>query len=103
MTAETRKNIIHIISSYLATQPVEKAWLFGSFARSEETPESDVDILFTPQKDKFFSLLTYAHIHRELETLLNRHVDLVSEGTLRPMVAQTANKDKRMIYERSST
>ncbi len=34
-----------IIADYFKTQPVVKAWLFGSFARGEETPESDVDIL----------------------------------------------------------
>ena len=100
MTTETTKNIIPVIRQYLATQPVEKAWLFGSYARGEETPKSDVDILFVPQKGVFFSLLTYAHIHRELETLLNRKVDLVTDGTLRPMAEQTANKDNCIIYER---
>ena len=34
-----------LIADYFKTQPVLKAWLFGSFARGEETPESDVDIL----------------------------------------------------------
>lgn len=102
MTANTAQNIVPIISRYLETQPVEKAWLFGSFARGEETPKSDVDILFVPQKGAFFSLLTYAHIHRELEDLLQRKVDLVTEGTLRPMAAETANKDKCIIYERSN-
>lgn len=33
------------IAEYFKTQPVLKAWLFGSFARGEETPDSDVDIL----------------------------------------------------------
>lgn len=33
------------IAEYFKTQPVLKAWLFGSFARGEETPSSDVDIL----------------------------------------------------------
>ena len=33
-----------IIADYFKTQPVLKAWLFGSFARGEETPLSDVDI-----------------------------------------------------------
>ena len=36
------------IAEYFKTQPVLKAWLFGSFARGEETPCSDVDILFVP-------------------------------------------------------
>ena len=33
------------IAEYFKTQPVVKAWIFGSFARGEETPTSDVDIL----------------------------------------------------------
>lgn len=34
-----------LIADYFKTQPVLKAWLFGSFARGEEMPERDVDIL----------------------------------------------------------
>ena len=37
-----------LIADYFKTQPVLKAWLFGSFARGEERPDSDVDILFEP-------------------------------------------------------
>ena len=33
------------ITEYFKTQPVLKTWLFGSFARGEETMDSDVDIL----------------------------------------------------------
>jgi hypothetical protein len=33
------------IAEYFKTQPVVKAWLFGSFARGEERDDSDVDIL----------------------------------------------------------
>ena len=37
--------MIKIIAEYFKTQPVMKAWLFGSFARGEEHPDSDVDLL----------------------------------------------------------
>ena len=33
------------IAEYFKTQPVLKAWLFGSFSRNEQTPDSDVDII----------------------------------------------------------
>lgn len=33
------------IGNYMKTVPVERAWIFGSFSRGEEKPESDVDIL----------------------------------------------------------
>ena len=36
-----------------------------------------------------------------IEDLIGRKVDLVEEGTLRPAAAVTANKDKKVIYERT--
>ena len=36
--------MLDTIREYFKTQPVLKAWLFGSFARGEETEDSDVDI-----------------------------------------------------------
>ena len=38
------KNLTKILCDYFKTQPVLKAWLFGSYARGEETSESDVDM-----------------------------------------------------------
>ena len=38
-------NIAGTVAEYFKTQPVKKAWLFGSFARGEETHASDIDIL----------------------------------------------------------
>ena len=40
--------MIQKIAEYFKTQPVLKAWLFGSYSRGEERPDSDVDILFVP-------------------------------------------------------
>jgi predicted nucleotidyltransferase len=37
-----------------------------------------------------------------MEELLGRKVDLVEEGTLRPAAYKTANKEKKMIYERKN-
>ena len=89
------------IADYFKTQPVLKAWLFGSFARGEETPESDVDILFVPDRSgKPFTLFTHGGMYMDLKELLGREVDLVVEGTLRPYAAERANQDKKLIYER---
>lgn len=92
-----------IIASYFETLPVLKAWLFGSFARGEETPGSDVDILFVPDRSgKPFTLFTMGGMYMDLKELLGREVDLVEEGSLRPYAAETANRDKKLIYERKS-
>ena len=37
--------LIPKIQQYFAGQPINKAWLFGSCSRGEETSESDIDIL----------------------------------------------------------
>ncbi|MBQ1607138.1 MAG: nucleotidyltransferase domain-containing protein [Bacteroidales bacterium] len=92
------------ISSYFATQPVQKAWLFGSYARGEETADSDVDILVVFDKDggKSISLLKHIKIALDLEDILGKKVDLITEGTLMPFAQETAEKDKILIYEITS-
>ena len=76
---------------------------FGSFARGEETPQSDVDILFVPDRSgKPFTLFTMGGMYMDLKELLGKEVDLVEDGSLRPYAAETANRDKILIYERKS-
>lgn len=88
------------IAEYFKTQPVLKAWIFGSFARGEETEESDVDILFVPDMSQHFSLFTLGGMYMDLKDLLGREVDLVPEGSLLPFAQETAERDKKLIYER---
>ena len=92
-----------LIADYFKTQPVLKAWLFGSFARGEETPDSDVDILFEPDySGKPFTLFTMGGMYMDLKDIVGREVDLVEDGSLRPYAERTANQDKILIYERKS-
>ena len=93
--------IIDLLRKYFSTQPVLKAWLFGSFSRGEETQDSDVDIIVSLDKSipiglKFFGMWS------DLEELLGRKVDLVSEGTLLPFAKESAERDKFLVYERTN-
>ena len=88
------------IAEYFKTQPVVKAWLFGSFARGEETPLSDVDIIVQFDEGGV-SLLKHAAMICELEKILDRSVDIVPEKMLRPRVRESVNHDKKLIYERA--
>ena len=72
------------IAEYFKTQPVLKAWLFGSFARGEETETSDVDILIVPDKSQHFSLFTLSGMYEDLKELLGCEVDLITDGGLMP-------------------
>ena len=90
------------IAEYFKTQPVLKVLLFGSYARGEETPLSDVDLLLQYDEKARISLLKHCAIMNDLEELLDRKVDLVEDGELLPFAVESANHDKKLIYERAS-
>lgn len=94
--------LILTLQNFFKDQPVEKAWVFGSFARGEEGPDSDVDILVQFDKNARLSLLGFIHIKNELEDTLGREVDLVEDGYLLPFAVESANHDKILVYERAN-
>ena len=95
--------LIETIREYFKTQPVLKAWIFGSYARGEETEDSDVDILVKyDDTDSTVGLMKIASMYVALKKMLNREVDLVEEGTLLPFAVASADNDKILIYERAS-
>ena len=96
----TTDEMIRVTADYFKTQPVLKAWLFGSFARGEEKPDSDMDILILPDMSGHFSLFTLGGMYMDLKEKLGREIDLVPEDSLMPFAQETANQDKKLIYER---
>jgi len=74
--------LIHDHKSELKKHDVESIYLFGSVARDEEGPQSDIDLLVNfggpTTFDKYMDLKLY------LEDLLQKKVDLVTEAALRP-------------------
>ena len=96
-----KEEIRHIVSRYFANQPVLKAWLFGSFARDEQTPLSDVDILVVLDPSQRVGLKFFG-MWNDLEILLGRDVDFVEEGCLLPFAVESANRDKILVYERTA-
>lgn len=88
------------VKEYLSTQPVLRAWLFGSYARGEETERSDVDILIQYDDNAKIGLLRHADLIISLEKILNRSVDLVTEGSLLSWVRPYVDAYKILIYER---
>ena len=88
------------IRQYFATQPIKKAWLFGSCSRGEDTPDSDIDILVEYNDSISISLMTISRIMTSLSKKLNRKIDLVEAGCLLPFAEMSVEKDKKLIYER---
>ena len=89
------------IAEYFKTQPVLKAWLFGSFARGEDTPQSDVDILVVLDYSQLVGLEFFG-MYEDLKELLGRNVDLVTERSLASFARKSVEHDRRLIYERAN-
>ncbi|MBQ6747044.1 MAG: nucleotidyltransferase domain-containing protein [Bacteroidaceae bacterium] len=100
MLSKSTERIIPIVQQCLSKQPVEKAWLFGSFSRGEERVDSDIDILVRYNQE--VSLFTISRIMIQLEKAIGRKVDLIEEDCLMPFAAPSANRDKLLIYERAN-
>lgn len=89
------------IAEYFKTQPVLKAWLFGSYARGEETPLSDVDLLVVLDPTQSVGLKFFG-MWNDLEQILDRSVDLVTDGSLADFARESVERDKILIYERAA-
>ena len=85
MNIRTQTDIIPKIQQYLATQPVERAWLFGSFSRGEEREDSDVDILVDFKEDEAVGLFKYCSIMNGMTDVLGRNVDLCKTARSYPL------------------
>jgi uncharacterized protein len=71
---------------------VTKIGIFGSFARGEERPDSDIDILVIFQKDrKTFDNFMGTRFY--LEDLFNLKVDLVTDAALKPLIRDPILRD----------
>ena len=93
--------LVKQISDYFSTQPVLKAWVFGSFARNEESTESDVDLMVDLDHSQPVGLRFFG-MWNELEQLLGRNVDLVTEDGLADYARESYNRDKILVYERTN-
>ena len=84
-----REEILQIAARHGA----QNVRIFGSAARGEARPDSDIDFLVTLEIGR--SLLDLARLLRELEALLGRNVDVVTEAGLRPRIRPQVLKEAR--------
>jgi len=72
---------------------VTRLSLFGSTARGDRRPDSDIDLLAAFDPTRRLSLLDVAGIEIQLSELLGQPVDLIEEGTLKPRVRKSVEAE----------
>ena len=88
--------IIQTIVDYLKQNRVTEIGFFGSFARDEMTPESDIDVLVEYTRPT--TLFDIVRMQLDLSEKVGRKVDLVSRSAVRPDVMEYIKKDLRMLF-----
>jgi len=67
--------------------------LFGSTARGDGRPDSDVDLLAAFDDTRRISLLDVVGLELDLSEMLGCKVDLIEEGTLKPRVRRSVEAE----------
>ena len=84
--AAQRETLAQCLEAMHAAHPLRQVILFGSHARGEARPDSDIDSLVDMERGR--SLLDLIELGQDLEELLNHKVDVLTDGGLSPHLEQ---------------
>jgi predicted nucleotidyltransferase len=94
----SEKNL-ELLKKYFRNQPVNKVYVFGSFARNEADENSDLDLLLDLDYSQKIGL-KFFQMALDLEKILQFKVDLVSSEGVSPYILSSISKDQKLIYAR---
>jgi predicted nucleotidyltransferase len=77
---------------------VRELAVFGSAARGDMGPDSDIDLLVEFLPDAEVDLVDHAGLMLDLAHLLGRKVDLVSKNGLKPLIRASVLEEARLLY-----
>ena len=77
---------------------IQQAWIFGSFARKDDGPDSDIDIAV--KTDQNFSYFDLADVREQAVKALKRKVDIGFLDAFKPFVLEHIKPDLQLIYEK---
>lgn len=92
--AEIQKELSPLLREY----GIKKAAVFGSVARGDDRPDSDVDILIS-LGDQPMGVFAFTNLAYLVEEKLKRKVDLVTENSVNKFIRPYIMKDLKVIYE----
>ena len=88
-----------VIAEFCARKKIVRMEIFGSAARDQLRPESDVDVMVTFAPDAQWSLYDLVDMQDELAALFGRDVDIVETGSVRnPYRAKSIEHDLQVVY-----
>ncbi len=89
---------LEAIREYCATQPIRRLSVFGSAARDELTPESDVDLLVEYLPDAPVGYFAMSQHKMDFSEIVGRRVDLATPNSLSPYIRQAVLDSAELLY-----
>ena len=77
--------------------PVKRVSVFGSFAKGQQTEESDIDMII---RDSDIGILDISNMQQQLSDLFHIKIDLVEEDDLSEVFKFLIKDDEVVIYEK---
>ena len=98
-TKKSRDKIFESIKNYFTDKPIEKAYVFGSFARNTSiSMDSDIDILVVFKRPNKITLFDLVQMKEELSDKTGRNIDLIEEGQELKSIKDVIQKEKVLVY-----
>ena len=89
--------IIQVLHTNMASlkvkYPLQTLGVFGSYSRGEETPASDLDIVYETLPNTYLNLHNYLSLQKDLHQITQLKVDLVNKKYINEVVWLTAKED----------
>lgn len=101
---ETKRAAMRAIDSVAHDFPaIERAYLFGSFARGDQRAESDVDVRLVLDREKRFNLRDLSRFAKRLEQATQRECDIVTADVIEDAaLAKSIEEEGILAYERKT-
>jgi len=92
-----QENIKKIVQDYFKDKPVNRVYLFGSYARGDAGEDSDVDLIFSLTENTRISYFGLARYLVDLEKQFSKNVDLIEDKFVYPEIREEINKEKILL------
>jgi uncharacterized protein len=98
---EERERVLRVLRGQereLRARGLTRLALFGSTARGDRGPESDVDLLIEVDAARRFGLFAFLDLKNDLAALLGRPVDLAFPDAMRPRLRAAVLEDAVEVF-----
>jgi predicted nucleotidyltransferase len=98
VTAEKVIAVLRAHEQWLRAAGLRTLWVFGSVARGEARPDSDIDLVAELDPAAKMDLLRLVGLERELGDLLGREVQILLEPIKKPRLKEEVERDRVRAY-----